>query len=115
MKPAFVRLEPDGLLVFRDRIVEFPLAAQDVADVIMMSVVVGIESNGLSIFRDRLASLSLVLKRVSETGMNPVDIGLDLKGGAVLGDRVVRLPLTRRAPARLAWDIACSVGSRRPP
>ena len=61
-----VGLEPDGLAVVGDGLVQLPLVAQGDAEVVVGLGVVGLEPDGLAVVGDGLVQLPLVPQGVAE-------------------------------------------------
>ena len=71
-----VGLEPDRLAVFGDGLVELPLVAQGVAEVVVGLGEVGLEPDRLAAFGDGLVELPLVIQGDAEVGVGPASSGL---------------------------------------
>ena len=57
---AIVGLEPQGLAVLGDRLIQLPLVAQGDAEVAVGLGVIGLEPHGFAVLGDRLVHLPLV-------------------------------------------------------
>ena len=109
-----VGLEPDRLAVGGDGLVELPLVAQGVAEVLVGLGVVGLEPDRLAELR-RSASSSFPWLSQGESPRLIVGlgvVGLEPDRLAEFGDGLVELPLVPRAMPRLMWAQASSGLSR---
>ena len=96
-----------------DRLVQLPLVAQGVAEVVVGLGVVGLEPERRAVLGDRLVQLPLIAQGNAEVVVGLGEVGLEADRLAVLGDRLVQLPLAAQGAAEVGVGRGESGLSRR--
>src|SRR5262249_4347911 len=88
-----LRVEPDGLVVIRDSLVELPLLVVGDSPVVEGEGVLGVEADGLRVIGDGLVVLPLVGVGNSPVAVGVGGLGVEADGLAVVADGLVVLLL----------------------